>query len=320
MNKKLFFVLALFCFFTMTYAGNKGNTKGGQKNVAHSFGVGIGPSFSLTDLGGGNQIGRPFIYDLDFQATRVAGSAYYRFHFTNFLALKANFMWAMLHGNDNYTNGTPPPNASTNWYREVRNLDFSTHVKQFSLQAEVNLKKYSLYADKGNPDRWTPFVAIGAGVFHFNPYTTYNGRIVKLRDLGTEGQGITGDFYNLWAFNAVLGGGVRFNINSKFSMGLELYYHHTSTDYLDDVSTKYPDLAVYNQMSPLAQALSNRNMEVGAPYPDAQYMRTVRNRNGYGQQRGNSDNNDHFFNVQVSLNVNLGVKSNKGGNYGCYKF
>jgi opacity protein-like surface antigen len=313
--RKSFIALLLVVFIFSAAQAQKRGSK-----VDHSLGFGLGPSFALTDLGGGKDIARPFIYDLDFRATRIGGSFYYRMHFTEFMAIRANFLWAFLHGNDNFTQGTPPPNPSGNWFREVRNLNFSTHVKQFSLMAEVNLKKYNLSAGAGDPDRWAPYVAIGAGVFHFNPFTEYNGRIVKLRDLGTEGQGIVGDKYSLWAYNMVLGGGMRFNINSKFSLGLELLYHHTSTDYLDDVSTNYPDADVYAQMSPLAQALSNRNLEPGAPYPDPRYNYTVRARNGSGQQRGDDSNNDHFFNVQVTLSINLGVKSGKNRDYGCYKF
>jgi hypothetical protein len=68
-------------------------------------------------------------------------------------------------------------------------------------------------------------------------------------------------------------------------------------------------------MTPIAQALSNRNLEPGAPYPDPKYHFIIRER-GYGQQRGDKKDKDHFFNFQISLIINVGRK--KSRDMGCY--
>lgn len=285
-----------------------------------SVGFAIGTAHSLTDLGGLPAIGQPFIMDMNLRATRPSASLHYKYSFNPYFGLRVNLLWAMLNGDDKYTFGTPPPNPSASWYRSVRNLNFNTHILQLSLAGEVNLKKYSAFATSNEKERWAPYIGIGGGAFFFNPYTYYYGSRVFLRNLGTEGQNIIGKKYSLISFNLLAYAGFKFNINSRIAIFLEGAYHHTFTDYLDDVSTKYPDLAVYNQLSPLAQALSNRNNEQGAPYPDAAYNFIVRDKNGIGQQRGDSKDKDHFITIQIGLSIRVGKQQHKNTPQAdCYK-
>jgi hypothetical protein len=276
----------------------------------HTLGLSVGPSFMQSDLGGGLAIGKPGIVDVDPEAIRFTLSFHYRYFVNDFFAVKANLMFAMLHGDDKYTKGVPPPNDTDNWFRELRNLNFTTYLGEVSVMGEVNLKRYQTTAyGRREMNSWTPYIGLGAGFFYFEPFSTYQGVTYNLRKLGTEGQNITGKKYSPFQLDLLASAGIRYNINGVVSLSAEVIYHHTFTDYLDDVSTSYPSIDVYNQMSPTAQALSKRNLEPGAPYPDPRWDFIIWDQYGGGQQRGDPKDKDHFFNVQFSFAVNIGKRT-----------
>jgi hypothetical protein len=65
---------------------------------------------------------------------------------------------------------------------------------------------------------------------------------VKLRDIGTEGQNAGFDGrkpYKLYSFSVPFGVGVKFSLNSRFSVSGEWGLRKTFSDYLDDVSRTY---------------------------------------------------------------------------------
>ena len=312
-----------------------------QDGPGHDIGVSIGPTFALTDLGGANKLGAPFIRDVDFRATRYALSVFYRYNFSKWAALRTNLMWAMLSANDKNVTGCLDCNnggPSNSWYRSHRNLNFTTHIIELQFIGELNLKKYMHdISGKHEKERWAPYVGGGLGFFWFNPYTKavnadgqYSGSKIKLRKLGTEGQGLPGmpKIYSAFKFDLVGLIGIKFNVTDKLSMAFELIYHQTFTDYLDDVSGNYPDSSVLAQMSPLAKEFSDRSNEPGAPWPDPNpsvlsiYNVTVRDAGGKGQERGDNNIgdtkgiNDQFFQVQLTFSIALGEFSRKAG-FGC---
>lgn len=332
--KKLFSFFLFLNIALITVAQSDGS--------GHDVGFSVGSTFALTDLGGANKIGAPFLRDLDFKATRFCVSGFYRYNVNKWTALRANLMWGMLNANDKNVSGTPPgPNGeppSNSWYRSHRNLNFTTHIFEFQAIGEINLKKYMHdVAGKRQRERWAPYVGGGLGFFWFSPYTyavdgdgNNTGDKVKLRKLGTEGQGIIPgtSIYSSFQFDLVALVGIKFNINDKFSMALEGVYHQTFTDYLDDVSGNYPNQAVLDQMSPLAQQLSDRSNEPGAPWPDPTpldydiYNATIRSQSGIGEERGDNNVvdakgiNDQFFQLQLTMSISLGYFNRKAG-FGC---
>ncbi len=309
-------VLILLLFFSVTVRANDAEGSG------HDIGFSVGPNFSLTDLGGAKKIGSPFIRDVDFQSTRFCISAFYRYNINKFLAVRANIMYGMLSADDKNTDGTPPgPNGPTpSWYRARRNLNFTTHIFEFQVLAEVNLKKYIRDAASGSKDRWAPYIGVGAGFFWFNPYTKLNDQKVLLRPLGTEGQLLNGGKpYKNLQFDLMALIGIKYNITERFSIALEGVYHQTFTDYLDDVSGNYvapANLAALNAQNPNAFILQNRSNDgnYGSPiynFVEGQYSNGVVNQIGNenvglaGNQRGDKKNNDQFFQVQVTFAIAL---------------
>ena len=88
------------------------------------------------------------------------------------------------------------------------------------------------------------------------------------------------------------GGGLKYLINEKVIFMFELGMRRTNSDYLDDVSTIYPDIESLSYINSLAGELSNRsNIQTG--------------NNPVGQQRGNPDNLDWLFFGGVTVAVNI---------------
>lgn len=301
-------------------------TANDAEGSGHDIGISVGPNFSLTDLGGANKIGSPFLRDVDFKATRFCISAFYRYNVNKFLAVRANLMYGMLSADDKNTDGVAPTTAANpttgvtaSWYRARRNLNFTTHIFEFQALAEINLKKYQHDVASGSKDRWAPYIAGGVGFFWFNPYTKLNGEKVKLKPLGTEGQNLGGAYkkpYKNVNFDLMALIGVKYNVTERFSIAIEGVYHQTFTDYLDDVSGNYINSADIASLSPTAQILQNRSNTSKYPQDDFNFVEGQFSNTGVlggaGNQRGDKKDNDQFFHVQVTFSIAL----NSGGKLG----
>jgi hypothetical protein len=162
---------------------------------------------------------------------------------------------------------------------------------------------------------------VGLGLFHFNPYA-YDSvdNKVFLKPLSTEGQGIYPDKkpYSLWQANIPFGGGVKFAINENLRIGFEIGLRKLFTDYLDDVSTSYPDqndlLAARGQT---AVDFSYRSDEVPGGDPAFPTKQT---------QRGGAEQKDmyYFTGLNISFRPSFGGGGSgrsrgfgKKGKYGC---
>jgi hypothetical protein len=164
---------------------------------------------------------------------------------------------------------------------QQRNLNFTS--KLWEVEGSLQYRFFNL-----NDRWWTPYIAAGVGMYHFNPYTKDAAdEKVFLRPLSTEGQGfLTGTApYKRLQFNIPIAIGASYSLNEDARIGLEAGYRKLFTDYLDDVSTTYIDeTALRNTRGQQAVDLAWRGDEVnGAPYPDAKTGRgnSVRDKDGY---------------------------------------
>lgn len=274
----------------------------------HTLGFSIGGANFLGDLGGANAIGRPFIKDLEYKLTRPSFSLYYKYNVNEFVAFRVGAMFTELIGDDKLTYGT-----STNqdaFYRRYRNLNFKSPLLSLEGMAELNLYKYIPGSmDEG---RFAPFICGGLGGFWFSPRTRdkINGQNVKLQPLGTEGQGMPGysDYYKLFALQLIGGIGMKFNAGERLGITLQANYHHTFTDYIDDVSTVYvnpDDIDNYKpENAELIKQLADRSPEFD-PARIYGYITTPT------YQRGDSKDKDQFLNVEASFNFFLGNKKSR---------
>lgn len=233
-----------------------------------SFGGGAGVSNYFGDLAPRSRRGSS---DMGYSRTYFSGFYLHRVHPN--ITVRAGLSWMRLRGDDYSVADLTTPNADEKG-RFVRNLSFRNDVFEVS-----GVGLFELFpTDRGYLRRnfINPYGIFGLSVFHHNPKTKTpvvpgeTSRWVALRPLGTEGQytGMPGTPrpYSLWQIGIPLGVGVRYRIADKWDLSLEFCYRFVFTDYLDDVSGKYPADSVYKKMiadgNELGVRLSNRTSEV----------------------------------------------------------
>src|SRR6185503_3498036 len=102
-----------------------------------------------------------------------------------------------------------------------------------------------------------------------NPKATYNGTTYELQKIGTEGQYLGGSYpkpYKLQQISIPFGFGFLLKITEHLDFGGECGFRKTFTDYLDDVSTRYPDKQeMLAKQGPVAVALSDPSNNPDTP-------------------------------------------------------
>lgn len=270
------------------------------KTQRNEFSAGFGISNFLGELGGRNQIGAPFVWDLEFSQTRPAASFSYRYHVARTHALRLGISYGVLAGNDNLTSEP---------FRMNRNLNFKSDVYELQLVYELHLYKeelghvYDLRGVKGTKSsRVGLYFFGGVGLFNFNPQGQLNNAWVDLKPLGTEGQGLPGgaEEYSTTQVCIPMGLGLRKALSKQLSAGLELQYTKTFTDYIDDVSTVYYNNGALEEARGLEAAfLADPSLGVGPIY-EAGLDPTAA-----GQQRGDPDDNDAYLFIKAQLHYKL---------------
>lgn len=246
-------------------------------------GLFVGGSYYLGDLNPSTQ----------FANTSPAAGLIYRYNLSTRWALKFNGIYGTLLGDD----------ASSGGWNKQRNLSFRSKVLDFSGQIELNFFPYYTGSSKYT---FTPYIFTGLSIFSFNPKAKYNGEWYELQPLGTEGQGTTAypgrKSYSLTQLSLPFGVGVKISISKLVCLGLEWSFRKTFTDYLDDVSTTYPDpYQLEAEKGPLAALLSNRSVSVPGEPPLVA-----------GMQRGNSKTKDWYSFAGITLTVKIRGNNDKG--------
>lgn len=262
------------------------------------FGLGI--SNFLGELGGRNQIGSPFVWDLELSQTRPAASAAFRYYLARKQALRLRLTYGVLAGNDNLT--TEP-------YRMTRNMNFKSDVIEMSLVYELHLYReelghmYDLRGVKGTKSsRVGLYLFGGIGGFYFDPRAQFNNQWVRLQPLGTEGQGLPGgaEEYKNFQICVPMGLGIRRAFTKQWSGGIELQYTKTFTDYIDDVSTNYYDKeAIRAAHGDVAAYLSDPSLDSG-PLVEAGIFSTET-----GMQRGDDTDLDAYIFLKITADWKL---------------
>jgi opacity protein-like surface antigen len=210
--------------------------------------------WELGGLVGASNYNGDLAREIVLKETHLAGGLFFRYNLGKFFSLKPAFQMGTISGNDK--------NFAENKYR---NLSFKSRISEFSTVMEYNFKPFGTQV---RTESFTPYLALGIAVFHFNPKAKYFDEWHDLHNLRTEGQ--TGsNTYKLTQLSVPFGMGLKWSVNNNFTVGFEFIYRKTFTDYLDDVSKTYPNLTEHAKThGALSAALSDRSAEVdGVPEP-----------------------------------------------------
>lgn len=271
-------------------------------DVMYEIGASAGVMNCLTDLGGKSGLGKPFVKDLNIGNTQFNGGAYFSATYREAISLSLQATFGQVKAYDSILQSVQSTTPRYN-----RNLSFSSKITEYSLVAEfypvfifVNWDNREDY-----PPDFSPYLLAGVGFFSFNPQTILNGKTVDLQPLHTEGQGFSEypdrKNYKLNQTNYPIGVGLKYGLGDNFNVRAEFVYRITSTDYLDDLSTRYinPDVfSNYLNGTQLTDAIAlNDRRRPNPEYPI--------NTDG-GQIRGNPKNNDSYFSFNLKIGFTFG--------------
>jgi hypothetical protein len=169
-----------------------------------------------------------------------------------------------------------------------RNLHFTSVIDELSLNAGFRL----LGDRRGKLRKVTPYIFTGIGGYHFKPVAEYGGEEFSLQPIGTEGQYIEEDDYpepyELYQISVPAGLGAEISLSRSWKIRVEAAMHFLFTDYLDDLSSAYPDSASL-AATPNGVAAVLLSNQVSADFPEK------------GTLRGSDRSNDSFVHAGVSI-------------------
>lgn len=256
-NKKYRFIIwSVFMIITVTT---------GRAQKGYEVGGWLGLSSYHGDLNPDINIGFP-----GFSAGIVG-----RYNFNTRVCFKTSLNYGFVRASDA---------DSDNNFNRNRNLSFQSHLIDIAPVFEFNFLEY---VHGSRTKYFTPYLLGGLNLFYFNPTAELEGDRFSLRGLGTEGQPV-GKEYSPVSGGLVLGVGFKWDINYDYSINIELSTRLLFTDYLDDVSTVFPDKAtLLARRGETAVALSDRSLIEGL--------------GAVNRQRGDSTNNDSYTFVGIGI-------------------
>lgn len=237
------------------------------------LGVKAGGAFYFGDISADNQS--------SIHNAKESFGLHGRYYLKSNFSVQASFNYAQIIGTDAYSAGAV----------NYRNLRVNTFINEFSLMPEYSFLNVKI----GEEAKFSMYAATGLSVFHFRPTTYYrSSAYVPLQEIGTEGQGLAGYDapYSQVSLAIPMALGTRLAITDFVSIEWTMLNNrYTFTDYLDDVSTVYPNL-------------DQLKAERGQRAVD---LSTGGLNKKEGQSRGNADTNDWFGTMTFGINFNLGA-------------
>ena len=268
-----------------------------EPNWMLEAGSGLGLMTCRSDLGGKAGIGPDAI---DWKASHFCAGLLAVATYRQTIALRIGYVRGQIGAADSLI-GEGPPGS-----RYDRNLHFRSNISEVTVMVEF----YPFSRLQGNisTGRFQPYAMAGVGWYWFSPKAEINDQWVDLQPLHTEAQGFGGSGKNLepsYPLNDVnipVGMGLRWEAGAFVHLRLEALHRILFTDYLDDVSTHYPDPGLFDKFLPPATAalaaLASDRRKSTPPFPQEDV-------------RGNPGKNDAFFHLQISITMVLNRKKLK---------
>lgn len=278
---------------------------------AQTMDVGLfgGGSYYLGDINPG----------LHFVGTQAAYGGFFRYNYRDRWAFRLGASQGKLKANDNdfnqvqavqtYLGGDFDINDPNLVYYAISNrgLNFETDITEIHLITELHFFPFFVGSKRNT---WTPYIFGGLAMYLYNPRPIGGGP--NLRDLGTEGQGLSGrnEPYGATAVSIPFGIGMKFSLGKRLGLGFEWGMRKTFNDYLDDISsTYYLDLYGYNPDEGVYYAPNPENPVeiISFPITDDVYYSDPTFSHKKGEKRGDQYNKDWyaFFGVSLTFKINL---------------
>jgi opacity protein-like surface antigen len=178
-------------------------------------GISIGPSQYQGDLAKEQIV---------IKKTKLGGGLVGRYTLSPSFAIRGELNFMKISGDDKFSKD--PSHIK-------RNVNFNSFIEEFAVSLEYNILRY---VPGSASKKFTPYLSAGVGIFHFNPTTEFQGTKYNLQPLQTE---LNKPLYSLTQVCFPVGGGIKYNIASTWTLGLNYATRLLMTDYLDDVSRQF---------------------------------------------------------------------------------
>lgn len=261
--KKLGILTVLYVFSVMGLHAQR-------RSNYFSFGPSVGAMNYKGDLDDDNTL----------RFTRPGGGFAINYHFNPHMYARVGYIYGLLDAADSVSNNTQ---------RKNRNLNFRTDIHEFHGMLVYDF--IGTFGRKIFRPLFTPYVFAGASVYRFNPQGYLAGKWYALQPIGTEGQYLKGvegtpKPYKLTQINIPMGGGFKFRLGEHWDMLIEIGARKLFTDYLDDVSDRYPDpQEMLRQQGAIPMQLSDKSVftQFGTNYSNSAFRENVTR--GYKNQK-----------------------------------
>jgi hypothetical protein len=267
--KKLTLLFLFITFSSQLFAQSFYNRRVDRQWIA-SFGTGTAKYFG--DMANPGEVFKNAKWNIEFGLERRIDRRF---------SARAAFTVFQLKGGDEFADDES---------RKRRNLSFTSTNFEFSGTGTVQLfedgsryyqrKPINAFLSAGIGVLWYIPKGLSTNTYHDGSSNPSAGKMVALRKLQTEGRN-----YSPVTIVVPIGGGAKLMATPFLNITVSGAYRFAFTDYLDDVSTVYPDVTSFQD--PLAAAMSNKRFEVDGRVYDE------------GVQRGNPENNDGYFILSI---------------------
>ncbi len=236
-----------------------------------SFSAGTGAVTYFGDLNSSNKInGRIKLSSLAIEARLL-----------NHISARIEGNYFTLEGSDS--------KAEEGSFEQQRNLSFTSKNLEGNFQVLYYLKPYT--GDYFSRRSWEPYIGIGVGITSYDPYAELSGKKYYLRKIPTEPD----KKYGKTTLSIPVTSGIKFRVNETVNLIFEVGYRFTTTDYLDDVSTIFPE----DYPNFTVEQLSNRRDEINV-VNQAAYDLIVD-----GAKRGDMSKTDSYLFLSLKAEVFL---------------
>jgi hypothetical protein len=299
----LFFTIIFIVYFPFTALSQVGIASSDAK---FEIGLNIGPMNFLGDLGGNRGIGTLGLKDNNIPLTNIMGGLSVAYYPKEWWGARLAFNIGQMQGDDRIIKD----NGGLELARKYRNNTFRSPLYEGYIGLELLPTVYLSMRNGNGIPRFRPYLVAGIGLFAFNPQGLYtkdgNESWVDLKPLRLEGQGMseTGvSEYDLWSYCIPMGIGIKYDITERLTFGIEIIHRVTGTDYIDDVSRKFIDPALFDKYLTPEQAEIAKYMSNPSSYfPGFPGYTPYRP----GKKRGNPEWNDAYFSSTFRFTWKLG--------------
>lgn len=230
----------------------------------------LAQSWELGGMLGGSNYHGDLAYNILPKATGLSGGVFYKYNFNEYWTVKPTLSYMKISGAD----------SNFDEYR-LRNLSFRNNILELGTMFEFNFQPFSTSATHS---KTTFYAMAGVAAFLHKPEALLGDEWYDLNTMRTEA-----GRYSKVQIAVPFGGGVKHAVTPNLIVGLEVGWRKTFTDYLDDVSTVYPDMRGGGSNASL---LTDRSWEV------SENNRQLANT---GDQRGDPNLKDWYFQTAFTL-------------------